>query len=64
MAEEATETVGQPLALADRSAGREGLAATRTIGPKKWNDGEDRQERRRRGVAVGTLRTTPQSAYG
>ena len=33
VAEEATEAVGQPLALADRSAGREGLAATRTIGP-------------------------------
>ena len=35
VAEEATAAVGQPLALADRSAGREGLAATRTIGPYK-----------------------------
>ena len=33
VAEEATAAVGQPLALADRSAGREGLAATRTIDP-------------------------------
>ena len=29
VAEEATAAVGQPLALADRNAGREGLAATR-----------------------------------
>ena len=29
MAEQATAAVGQPLALADRNAGREGLVATR-----------------------------------
>ena len=33
VAEKATAAVGQPLALAGRNAGREGLAATRTIGP-------------------------------
>ena len=33
VAEEATAAVGQPLALAGRNAGREGLAATRIIGP-------------------------------
>ena len=33
MAEKATAAVGPPLALAGRNAGREGLAATRTIGP-------------------------------
>ena len=33
VAEKATAAVGPPLALAGRNAGREGLAATRTIGP-------------------------------
>ena len=33
VAEQATAAAQQPLALADRYAGREGLAATRTIDP-------------------------------
>ena len=33
VADAATAAVGQPLALAGRNAGREGLAATRIIGP-------------------------------
>ena len=33
MAEKATAAAQPPLALAGRNAGREGLAATRTIGP-------------------------------
>ena len=52
VAEEATAAVGQPLALADRSAGREGLAATRTIGPYKWNGTMERIDRSAAGAAL------------
>ena len=37
VADAATAAVGQPLALAGRNADREGLAATRTIGPYIYN---------------------------